>query len=213
MLRPSYKLLRARALAHHSPLRTRTHPMSTTTATPVPQAEAKTAPSAPLTLSGRIDLDSVGAADAKTLMSAEHKALGYRPPPGSLAAEAQAAAAKHPDAHLDVAADALRELAREDAVRIAAERKGGDAAAAAETHAAIDLDHVGVVEARTIMSAEHKALGYRPPPGSLASEAQAAAAKHPHPDGHIDPNVLREAAREDAARIAYVAFPHLHQPC
>ena len=32
--------------------------------------------------------------DARKLMSHEHKALGFRPPPGSLAAEAQAAAAK-----------------------------------------------------------------------------------------------------------------------
>ena len=34
-------------------------------------------------------------------------------------------------------------------------------------------------EARKIMSAEHKALGFRPPHGSLAAEAQAAAARHP----------------------------------
>lgn len=33
--------------------------------------------------------------DARKLMSHEHRALGFRPPPGSLAAEAQAAAAKH----------------------------------------------------------------------------------------------------------------------
>jgi hypothetical protein len=52
------------------------------------------------------------------------------------------------------------------------------------------------------MSAEHKALGYRPPPGSLAAEAQAAAAKHPNTSEHIDENTLREAARSDAARIA-----------
>ncbi|KAF9264518.1 hypothetical protein L218DRAFT_847335, partial [Marasmius fiardii PR-910] len=39
----------------------------------------------------------------------------------------------------------------------------------------INLDNIGEAEARKIMSVEHKALGYRPPPGSLASEAQAAA--------------------------------------
>lgn len=32
-------------------------------------------------------------------MSHEHRALGFRPPPGSLAAEAQAAAAKHAEAN------------------------------------------------------------------------------------------------------------------
>lgn len=53
------------------------------------------------------------------------------------------------------------------------------------------------------MSAEHKALGYRPPPGSLAAEAQAAAAKHPEASAGIPADTLREAAREDAARIAY----------
>ena len=31
------------------------------------------------------------------------------------------------------------------------------------------------------MSHEHRALGFRPPPGSLAAEAQAAAAKHTEP--------------------------------
>lgn len=36
------------------------------------------------------------AAEARKLMSEEHKALGHRPPPDSLAAQAQAAAAKHP---------------------------------------------------------------------------------------------------------------------
>lgn len=54
------------------------------------------------------------------------------------------------------------------------------------------------------MSEEHKALGYRPPPGSLAADAQAAAAKHPHgrSDSKIDAQILAEAAIKDAARIA-----------
>ena len=54
------------------------------------------------------------------------------------------------------------------------------------------------------MSVEHKALGYRPPPGSLASEAQAAAAKHPnppHPQLQVDADLLKKAALEDAAKI------------
>lgn len=54
------------------------------------------------------------------------------------------------------------------------------------------------------MSEEHKALGYRPPPGSLAADAQAAAAKHPQgkPDSKIDTQILTEAAIKDAARIS-----------
>lgn len=57
------------------------------------------------------------------------------------------------------------------------------------------------------MSEEHKALGYRPPPGSLAADAQAAAAKRPHiKEQTVDPHVLTVAALKDAARIAYVAL-------
>ena len=52
------------------------------------------------------------------------------------------------------------------------------------------------------MSHEHKALGFRPPPGSLAAEAQSAAARHPEGDGtHLDDNTLREIALRDAERI------------
>lgn len=91
---------------------------------------------------GSLDLNKIGADEARTLMSAEHKALGYRPPPGSLAAEAQAAAAKHPDAHADVPAAVLREAAVEDAARIAAERKTTDVDAP-PAHAGIDLEKVG----------------------------------------------------------------------
>ena len=51
------------------------------------------------------------------------------------------------------------------------------------------------------MSEEHKALGYRPPPGSLAAEAQAAAAKHPNSSAGIDAATLAKAALEDAKKI------------
>ncbi|EEB98018.1 hypothetical protein MPER_02554 [Moniliophthora perniciosa FA553] len=47
--------------------------------------------------------------------------------------------------------------------------------AASKFTGSLNLDNIGEAEARKIMSLEHKALGYRPPPGSLASEAQAAA--------------------------------------
>lgn len=52
------------------------------------------------------------------------------------------------------------------------------------------------------MSDEHKALGYRPPPGSLAAEAYAAAAKHPDASANVDSTTLVKAAFEDATHIA-----------
>ena len=51
------------------------------------------------------------------------------------------------------------------------------------------------------MSVEHKALGYRPPPGSLAAEAQAEAAKHPQTNARISEEQIRLAALADAERI------------
>lgn len=122
---------------------------ATTTADVIHEATTKS--TAPLTtvsgsfsLSSKVDLDHVGKVEAKTLMSAEHKALGYRPPPGSLAAEAQAAAAKHPDEHLEVDVETLCKLALEDAARIAAERKPDDkSTSVVETHSQIDMEKVG----------------------------------------------------------------------
>ena len=57
-------------------------------------------------------------------------------------------------------------------------------------------------EARKLMSDEHKALGYRPPPGSLAAEAQSAAAKHPDASGAVDSATFARAALDDATHIA-----------
>ena len=55
------------------------------------------------------------------------------------------------------------------------------------------------------MSVEHKVLGFRPPQGSFAAEAQAAAAKHPDVQGgQLDSEKLKEAAKIDAQRILYV---------
>ena len=50
------------------------------------------------------------------------------------------------------------------------------------------------------MSEEHKALGHRPPPGSLAAQAQSAAAKHPQGAASSQPAIhkLHRAALEDA---------------
>ncbi|KAL0065483.1 hypothetical protein AAF712_007547 [Marasmius tenuissimus] len=145
---------------------------------------------------GSINLDHIGEAEARKIMSVEHKALGYRPPPGSLASEAQAAAAKHPNPpspQLQVDAEILKKAALEDAAKIERERGDGASGSAHNGGAAkativdgVDLTVIGEADARKLMSEEHKALGYRPPPGSLAADAQSAAAKHPEGKASID---------------------------
>ncbi|KAK0446516.1 uncharacterized protein EV420DRAFT_1569716 [Desarmillaria tabescens] len=150
-----------------------------------------------------LDLGALGKNEARKIMSLQHKALGYRPPPGSLASEAQVAASKHPDGISASPPDtaSLREAALKDAARIESER--GRSVPLKVVSCGIDLDRIGLAEARKLMSEEHKALGYRPPPGSLAADAQAAAAKHPEiKDYNIDPQILTLAALKDAARIA-----------
>ncbi|KAI0696397.1 hypothetical protein C8T65DRAFT_663814 [Cerioporus squamosus] len=173
-----------------------------------------------------IDVEAVSMAEARKIMSEEHKILGFRPPHGSFAAEIQSMAAKHPDGKPGAAIDTgkLKEIAREDALRILAERKtstgadkdalpnGTKATNGNSLHTAparhsppnpgINLNTISAADARVLMSHEHKALGYRPPPGSLAAEAQSAAARHPEGDGtHLDDNTLREIAVRDAERI------------
>ncbi|PSS30858.1 hypothetical protein PHLCEN_2v2585 [Hermanssonia centrifuga] len=143
-----------------------------------------------------IDLNAIGRAEARKIMSVEHKVLGFRPPHGSLAAEAQAAAAKHPQVSgvQPPNTEKLKEAAREDAVRILAERTKNQidgnedpedlrTTASSVSAPSVDLSKISEVDARKLMSHEHRALGFRPPPGSLAAEAQAAAAKHP--DGAV----------------------------
>ncbi|KAI0744792.1 hypothetical protein C8Q76DRAFT_789276 [Earliella scabrosa] len=180
-----------------------------------------TLPTQPFTTgstTGSLDLDSIGQVEAAKLVSLEHKALGYRPPEGSLASQAQAAAARHPEGSLIPPSDkALAEAAEADAVRVAGELGGQPTykmqhiavpakarlQSAAET-LGIDLRGVGMNEARQIMSEEQSELGYRPPPGSLAAEAQSAAQFHPEGEPgvpHPDPTTLSEAAREDAQRV------------
>ena len=51
------------------------------------------------------------------------------------------------------------------------------------------------------MSEKHRALGYCPPPGSLAATAQSASAKHPDASSNVDPATLVQAAVRDAHRI------------
>ena len=62
-----------------------------------------------------------------------------------------------------------------------------------------------IAEARKLVSEEHRALGYRPPEGSLAAQAQSAAAQHP--EGSLFPpneKALTEAAEADAVRVTWV---------
>ncbi|OCH88501.1 hypothetical protein OBBRIDRAFT_845687 [Obba rivulosa] len=139
-----------------------------------------------------VNPNALGEAEARKLMSEEHKALGYRPPPGSLAAEAQDAASKRPQGAAYLAAHDLQRTDLEDAAKTT---EGANA------QANIDLDKVGKAEARKNMSEEHKALGYRPPRRSLASDAQAAAAKHPDASVGAGTAVLSKAALEDAKKI------------
>ncbi|THV02673.1 hypothetical protein K435DRAFT_652921 [Dendrothele bispora CBS 962.96] len=174
--------------------------MSTTTAT---MTEIAVHDATRIVAEGSVDLNSVGEVEARKIMSFEHKALGYRPPPGSLASEAQAAAAKHPQGGPSPPpVDILKKAALSDAARIENER--GQPIPKSTVVDGIDLQKITEVEARKLMSEEHKALGYRPPPGSLAAEAQAAAAKHPNGESEqsIDPKVLQQAAVKDAARIS-----------
>ncbi|EIW56690.1 uncharacterized protein TRAVEDRAFT_73152 [Trametes versicolor FP-101664 SS1] len=174
-----------------------------------------------------IDLEAVSMAEARKIMSEEHKILGFRPPQGSFAAEVQSLAAKHPEGKPGAVlpdTTKLKEIAREDALRILAERKTSTGAdkdappAAAKTNGSdkvtptrvsppvdvpgVNLNKISATDARVLMSHEHRALGFRPPPGSLAAEAQSAAARHPDGDGtHLDDETLREIALRDAERI------------
>ncbi len=77
-------------------------------------------------------------------MSLQHKALGYRPPPGSLASEAQVAASKHPDGISPSPPDtaSLREAALKDAARIEIER--GRSLSPKAVSCGIDLDRIGL---------------------------------------------------------------------
>ncbi|TRM60087.1 hypothetical protein BD626DRAFT_632859 [Schizophyllum amplum] len=150
-----------------------------------------------------VDLEKVTPEDAKKLMSEEHKALGYRPPAGSLAAEAQSKASKiaEPSAVPALDEETIRKAALSDAARIQLER--GQPVPERSITGELDIDALSEADAKKLMSEEHKALGYRPPQNSLAAKAQAAAARHPQGNGTtVDARLLTEAAVRDAARIS-----------
>jgi hypothetical protein len=153
------------------------------------------------TTGAAVDLANVGITDAAAIESAEHKALGYRPPPSSLAAAAKTAAAEHPDASAGVPLAQLHEAGRDDAARVR-DQRGEPATGGIEAGtASLNLSSVSTNEARTLQSAEQKALGYRPPAGSLAAEAQAEAAKNPAAAPTASTAELVQAARADAAEV------------
>jgi hypothetical protein len=115
------------------------------------------------TLGASIDLASVGVKDAAAIESAEHKALGYRPPSTSLAAAAKAAAAEHPDASAGVRIAELQAAARDDALRVQEERSRDDMSAnptdaGAGANATVDVANLTQDEARTLQSEEQKAF-------------------------------------------------------
>ncbi|CCM00969.1 uncharacterized protein FIBRA_03017 [Fibroporia radiculosa] len=166
-----------------------------------------------------VDLNAIGKVEARKIMSEEHRILGFRPPHDSLAAEAQAAAAKHPEGNPEKQPPdplKLKELARQDALRILSEREtnidssstvasgsGKSPKSSLPPTGGVNLATISASEARSLMSHEHRALGFRPPPGSLAAEAQAAAARHPDGAGMatVDAEILKEIAMRDAERI------------
>ena len=127
----------------------------------------------------------------------EAGAAGDIPPPHVLAVETEKPRAEYTDSNTPPSAintEALKVAALEDANRIL------------EATLSIDLDKVGIRDARVIMSEQHKCLGYRPPPDSLAAKAQRSSTKHPDSSLGLDVMVLREAARADAEKIKYGLF-------
>ncbi|EIW76835.1 hypothetical protein CONPUDRAFT_168578 [Coniophora puteana RWD-64-598 SS2] len=157
-----------------------------------------TVETAPASAVDAIDFNNMSEDDARRLMSKEHKELGYRPPPGSLAAQAQAAAAKQSGrpglGRLD--SELLNTVAREDAELVRARTEG------ASGIQGVDITDLAEGDARKLVSVEHRALGYNPPRGSLAAEAQRHAAKHPSLAGRrYDSDVLTQAALNDAIDV------------
>lgn len=159
--------------------------------------------------------------EAQQIMSEEHSELGYRPPAGSLAAEAQAAATHHPQGEPGVEHPdpiTLVEAAREDAQRVAyvfstlvpvamllgltthcprlllvqnvnrtpfrastctplRSRRPSYWSRMSTSCEYSSLDLLFAVVGSMCSRALRKSLGYTPPSGSLAAQAQAAVAR------------------------------------
>ncbi|KAF9264517.1 hypothetical protein L218DRAFT_862795 [Marasmius fiardii PR-910] len=98
-------------------------------------------------------------------MSEEHKALGYRPPPGSLAADAQSAAAKHPEGKVAIDPQVLTQAAIKDAARISSERRSGS-----RSPPKVDVENVTSDEAKKLQALENKLL--ESTKGTISAQAQ-----------------------------------------
>ena len=106
----------------------------------------------PLQNAASVNLEKITPAEASVTVSGEHRALGFRPPHGSLASQAQAAAARNGnDTRGEQRTADLKGAARADAARIAVER--GDGVGAVPT---IDLSNITKDEAARLQSEEQK---------------------------------------------------------
>ncbi|KAF9006974.1 hypothetical protein BDQ17DRAFT_1540044 [Cyathus striatus] len=144
-----------------------------------------------------VDASNLTQAEVHKLAFEEHKTLGYHPPKGSLAAKAQGEDSEYHNV------TNVKEATLKDAAKVAIERQ--EPVPERSVSAGLDLDQIGEVEGRKLVSNEHKALGHRPPHELLAAVAQSAAAKHPNTGKDSlteeDRQKLARAALLDAARI------------
>ncbi|EJD04993.1 uncharacterized protein FOMMEDRAFT_145661 [Fomitiporia mediterranea MF3/22] len=167
-----------------------------------------------------VNLSEITQPEANIITSEEHKALGYRPPSDSLAAEAQSAATFHAQVDPEHArkrgtqpTSALKEAARVDAALLATEK--GETVGAVPT---VDLDTITTEEAARLQSAEQKILGHKPPPGSLAAQAQSAADRNAEGQNRLNGQGpgginLNTLSQEDASRLMSEEHKRLgHRP-
>ncbi|THH06313.1 hypothetical protein EW145_g4171 [Phellinidium pouzarii] len=162
----------------------------------------------PLRNTALVNLEHITSKEAQIIESEEHRALGYKPPPESLAALAQSAAALNEQLSATSREErgsqptvVLKEAARADAAQLAVETC--DAVGAIPT---VDLDSITKEEAALLQSEEQKRRVHfgNLPSGSLASVAQSVADRNltgnrvnGGPAG-IDPNHL---SQEEASRL------------
>ncbi|KAK8164477.1 hypothetical protein IWX90DRAFT_437020, partial [Phyllosticta citrichinensis] len=118
--------------------------------------------------------------DAARIESVEHKALGHRPPSGSVAAQVQAMADKVENFHK--VADEIEEKLR------------------------VSPSSVTKEDAQHVLSKEHKVLGHYPPKDSISAAAQRVAAanereaKKDEADKKSDADEKDEGSQNDAAK-------------
>ncbi|KAK7540568.1 uncharacterized protein J3D65DRAFT_665332 [Phyllosticta citribraziliensis] len=112
--------------------------------------------------------------DAARIESVEHKALGHRPPSGSVAAQVQAMADKVENFHK--IADEIEEKLR------------------------VSPSSVTKEDAQHVLSKEHKVLGHYPPKDSISAAAQRVAAANEREAKKSDADEKDEGAQNDGAK-------------